>query len=221
MEHIVKLLSVEEVARNVKRFILQKPAGYTFVPGQATDVSINRPGLTQELRPFTFTCTNDNDYLEFIIKIYNDHDGITKKLAALTTGDELIIHDVFGTIHYKGPGVFLAGGAGITPFIAILRQLKQDRALAGHTLLFANHSEADVILRAELKYMLAGNYVDVLKTPKKSAAAGREINLELLRPYAENTSAYYYVCGPDSFISAMVAMLETLQIDPSNIVLEA
>lgn len=221
MGFIVKILNVEQVARNVKRFILEKPVGYSFVPGQATDVSINQPGLTKELRPFTMTCTNDNEYLEFIIKIYKDHDGITKKLSTLTTGDELIVHDVFGTIHYKGPGVFLAGGAGITPFIAILRQLKLDHALGGNTLLFANHSEEDVILPAELKYMLAGHYVDVLNSPTKPGATAQVLDLKLLGNYATNKEAYYYICGPDSFTLSMLSLLETLKVDPAHIVLEA
>lgn len=220
MAHIVKILNVEQVAHNVKRFILEKPAGYTFVPGQATDVSINQPGLTEQLRPFTFTCTNDHAYLEFIIKIYKGHEGITEKLSALTTGDELIVHDVFGTIHYKGPGVFIAGGAGITPFISILRQLKSENALAGQTLLFANHSEEDVILRTELKYMLADQYLDVLKTPSTPGVRGQEINLELLRKYATGKDAYYYVCGPDSFMQVVLRALEILKINKDHIVLE-
>jgi hypothetical protein len=32
-------------------------------------------------RPFTFTSLNDNDYLEFIIKIYDSNDGVTRELG--------------------------------------------------------------------------------------------------------------------------------------------
>jgi hypothetical protein len=49
-----------------------------IVSGQATDVSINTPNLKNEKRPFTFTSLNDNDYLEFIIKIYDSNDGVTE-----------------------------------------------------------------------------------------------------------------------------------------------
>jgi hypothetical protein len=34
-----------------------------------------------EKRPFTFTSLNDNDYLEFIIKIYDSNDGVTRELG--------------------------------------------------------------------------------------------------------------------------------------------
>jgi hypothetical protein len=49
--------------------------------GQATDVSINTPNLKKTKRPFTFTSLNDNDYLEFIIKIYDSNDGVTRELG--------------------------------------------------------------------------------------------------------------------------------------------
>src|SRR5579872_3424911 len=109
-KHIVKVLKTHFVTHNVKQFDIEKPAGYTFIPGQATDVSINKPGLEEELRPFTFTALNDWDHLQFTIKCYTDHDGITKKLLDVNAGDELIIHDVWGAINYKGSGLFVAGG---------------------------------------------------------------------------------------------------------------
>jgi ferredoxin-NADP reductase len=43
--HIVKIVSVESVTHDVKRFTIQKPEGFKFIPGQATEVSINTPAL--------------------------------------------------------------------------------------------------------------------------------------------------------------------------------
>src|SRR5690242_12534473 len=127
--HIVKVLEANLLTHNVKRFKVEKPAGYTFVPGQATDVAINKRGLENELRPFTFTCLPDADHLEFMIKMYTGHNGMTEKLRDVKAGDELILHEVFGAIEFKGPGLFVAGGAGITPFVAILRHLKSQNKL--------------------------------------------------------------------------------------------
>ena len=124
-KHIVKILSANYVTHNVRHFVVEKPEGFTYIPGQATDVSINKPGQEEELRPFTFTSLTDAEHLEFVIKIYKDHDGVTSKLGDLKPGDELILHEVFGAINYKGPGIFIAGGAGITPFLAILRSIQK------------------------------------------------------------------------------------------------
>src|SRR3569833_17438 len=164
-KHKVKVVETELVTHNVKRFAVEKPAGYTFIPGQATDVAINKPGLENELRPFTFTNTNNQEYLEFTIKIYDTHEGITAKLRDVNKGDELIIHEVFGAIHYKGPGLFLAGGAGITPFLAIFREQLHHGDLSGSTLFFANRNEKDIFHHEELKEMFGENYIDIHSEP--------------------------------------------------------
>lgn len=43
MKHTVKILMTEFVTHDVKRLIVERPAGYDFTPGQATEVSINLP----------------------------------------------------------------------------------------------------------------------------------------------------------------------------------
>lgn len=44
------------------------------------------------------------NHLEFIIKIYPLHKGVTNELRHLKANDELILHEVFGAIKYKGKG---------------------------------------------------------------------------------------------------------------------
>ena len=219
-KHIVKVLWTRMVTHNVKQFDIEKPAGYHFTPGQATDVSINKPGLEEELRPFTFTALNDWDHLQFTIKLYTDHDGVTNKLQNVHEGDELIIHDVWGAINYKGPGLFIAGGAGVTPFIAILRQLYKDGKLDGCTLLFANKAEADIILYEEFEDMLGDRFVNILDKTDNAKHLQGHIDKALLAKYATDDVPYYYVCGPDKFTEAMVKYLEELGKTKEQIIIE-
>ncbi|SHM26746.1 flavodoxin reductase [Mucilaginibacter sp. OK098] len=218
-KHVVKVINTAFVTHNVKRFTLQKPVGYTFISGQATDVSINKPGLEDELRPFTFTCLNSDDHLEFTIKIYKGHNGITEKLLDVNAGDELIVHEVFGAINFKGPGLFIAGGAGLTPFISILRQLKKDNRLAGNKLLFANHTEDDIIIKDELNEMLDGNHIDIISEPK-SGKPGKRIDKDLLKQHLMETGNYYYICGPDPFVAQIKDDLVDLGVPKEQIVIE-
>ena len=153
MEHIVRIINVARISHDVKSFECEKPAGYHFTPGHATEVAINRDGWRGEKRPFTFTSLNGSAHLEFVIKIYKGHSGVTSELDTLKPGDELIVADVWGAIEYKGPGYFIAGGAGITPFIAILRDLKKRHQLAGNKLLFSNKTEKDIILQDQFTAM--------------------------------------------------------------------
>lgn len=73
MKYNVKIQEIENLTHDVKRFHLEKPKDYHFIPGQATEVSINKAGWKEEIRPFTFTSLNSLPYLEFVIKIYSDH----------------------------------------------------------------------------------------------------------------------------------------------------
>jgi len=47
-----------------------------------------------------------DSYLEFTIKTYNDHDGVTHQLGMAQKGDEFEISDAWGAIEYKSRGCF-------------------------------------------------------------------------------------------------------------------
>lgn len=218
--YIVKIISVEPVTHDVKRFTIQKPEGYKFTPGQATEVSINTPALKNEKRPFTFTSLNDNEHLEFTIKIYDSHNGVTKELGKLKHGDELIIRDVWGAIEYKGEGVFIAGGAGITPFIAIIRQLHTENKIASNKLIFTNKTESDIILKQEFDEILGKNFINTLTDEKKEGYENRMIDAAFLKEKIDDFTQHFYVCGPPPFVKAISKALTILGAETDAVVFE-
>jgi ferredoxin-NADP reductase len=220
MDHIVKITSITPITHNVRQYNIEKPKGFRFEPGQATDVSINEPQWKDELRPFTFTCLNSDPYLQFTIKSYNDHDGVTNRLGKLEVGDELIIRDVWGAITYKGPGYFIAGGAGITPFIAILRQLHKDGKLAGNTLFFSNKTDKDIILKDELEGMLVDNVHFNITGHADSKYDQRKIDADFLKAEITDFSKHFYVCGPDKMVAEISKTLEKLGAKADEVVFE-
>lgn len=68
MKKIIEIRSIEHLTHDVLRIVAEKPTGLPFVPGQAADISINKPGWENELRAFTFTALPEDDHLEFTIK---------------------------------------------------------------------------------------------------------------------------------------------------------
>ena len=124
----VKIISIAHLTHDVLKIVAERPASLNYIPGQAADVSINKPGWENELRPFTFTSLPEDEHIEFNIKTYPSHHGVTNELLQLKPGDELLVGDVFGDLAYKGEGVFIAGGAGVTPFIAILKQVEKKKS---------------------------------------------------------------------------------------------
>lgn len=219
-EHIVKILAAEFVTHNVRRFTLEKPAGYRFEPGQATELSINKPDWKNERRPFTFTSLNEWDHLEFTIKIYRDRNGVTNELGKLQPGDEVLLHDVWGAIHYKGPGTFIAGGAGVTPFIAILRQLHKTGKLDNSQLIFSNRTEKDIILHDEFSAMLGKRFINTLTQEKTTRYDNRKIDAAYLQEVVKDFTQHFYICGPDAMVDELEATLIKLGVPKEKIVRE-
>jgi ferredoxin-NADP reductase len=220
MDYTVRIISIENVTHNVKRFVVEKPEGFQFVPGQATDLSINKKGWEDNKHPFTFTGLADAPYLEFIIKIYTNPQGVTHHLAQLKPGDELIISDAWGAIEYKGPGYFIAGGAGITPFIAILRRLYKDGEIANNILFFSNKTDEDIILKNELELMLGKNAHFTITSQKDSRHDQRRINADFLKAEVKDFKKHFYVCGPDEMVMEISKTLEKLGAKPDSVVFE-
>jgi propane monooxygenase reductase component len=219
-EHVVKILDTKNVTHNVKRFTLSKPENYPFTPGQATDIVINLPEWKNERRPFTFTCLNDWNTLEFTIKIYDDHNGVTNELGKLNAGDELVIHDVFGAIHYKGEGVFIAGGAGVTPFIAIFRDLHEKGKIGNNKLIFSNRTTKDIILKDEFERMLGNNFINTITEENTSEYDHEKIDENYLSKKIVDFDKYFYICGPDPMVEAIHKDLLNLGVKDEKIVVE-
>ncbi len=220
MAHLVKIKSIEPLTHDVIKLVLEKPEGITFIPGQATDIAINKPGLENEWRTFTFTSLPEENFLEFNIKTYSDHQGITHKLRSLNAGDEVFVGDVYGDIHYKGEGIFIAGGAGITPFIAILKNLEKKGQLGKNKLIFGNKTQHDIIQKALLSKMLGSRFINVLANEQVYGYEHGFIDAELIKKHSETALKYYYLCGPPPMMNAVEKHLSALGVEPQYIVKE-
>jgi len=218
--HVVKVLEARFITHDVKRFKVEKPEGYDFNPGQATVVSVNLPEWKDEIRPFTFTNLREAKYLEFMVKIYESHNGVTKMMGKVNAGDELIIHEVFGAIQYEKPGVFIAAGSGITPFISIFRDLYHKNKLRGNRLIYVNKTMDDIIMGEELFRMLKKDFVNVLTRQNVIGYRERRIDRNYLIANIIDFSQHFYVCGPDDFVKEITTILLDLGADMESLVFE-
>jgi ferredoxin-NADP reductase len=219
-QHIVKIKSVQHITHDVLQIVTEKPQKYNFIPGQATEVAINKKEWQNEKRPFTFTCLPENDYLEFTIKTYPSHKGVTNELLLLKKDDELILHDVFGAISYKGEGVFIAGGAGVTPFISIFRYLQSKNEVGDSKLIFANKTKEDIILEQEFKKLLGNNFINILSEQKSEGYEYGQITLDFLQDNFGGINQYFYLCGPPPMMDFVERQLQNLNVDEKHIIKE-
>ena len=219
-EYIVKIQHIEQITHDVKRFRVEKPEGYSFTPGQATGVAINIPEMRKKRRSFTFTGLRSDTFLEFTIKIYPEHNGLTKELDRLIPGDELVIGNPWGAISYRGKGIFIAGGAGITPFLAIFRDLHSRNELAGNLLFYSNKTRADIILEQELTAMLWDSLINILSRENAEGYHHGHIGEVFLREHVNDFSGQFYLCGPPEMMKAMTEMLSGMGIDRKSVTMD-
>jgi ferredoxin-NADP reductase len=222
LSHSARILSIADVTHNVRRYTLERPPGYSFEPGQATEVSLDEDGWRDKKHPFTFTALTDAPTLEFTIKSYfkTGGDGVTERLYGYEPGRSLILRDVWGTITYKGPGTFIAGGAGVTPFIAILRDLDHKGKLEGHTLIVSNRTEADIILRKEFEAMPGLGLIWTVTDDPASGLPHERIDAGFLKARVRNFDQNFYLCGPDPMVKDLRGTLQELGADVENVTWE-
>ncbi len=219
-KHVIKIKAVESITHDVLQIVTEKPTQISFTPGQAAELSINKKGWENEKRPFTFTSLPIDNYLEFIIKTYPDHDGVTNELRKIKPGDELILHDVFGAIEYNGEGLFIAGGAGVTPFISIFRNLQLENGIRNNKLIFANKTSDDIILKEEFEEKLGKNFFNILSDEKTTEYAYGFIDEEFLNSHIDEFSQHFYLCGPPAMMKSVERQLENMGVAKKAIITE-
>jgi cytochrome-b5 reductase len=121
---------------------------------------------------------------------------------------------------------FVAGGTGITPMIAIIRWILTKRIDAELFLIFANKTEADIILREEWSRAVR-EYPNfhchhVLEQPPPGWPEGTgRVTVDLLRRYlpAPGSDTCIFLCGPPQMVDALEATLKELGYPEQAIIL--
>ncbi|MFP4424298.1 MAG: hypothetical protein ACLFP2_03620 [Candidatus Woesearchaeota archaeon] len=139
------VLAVAPVTHNVKSIMLTRHDDFSFIPGQYSLIGDKK-------KPFTFTSTPDDAHLEFTVKAVGE---FSTQLTQKRQGDTLIVRSPMGDkLNFTEDlenCVFIAGGSGITPFIAAFRYAAKRKLLHKFLLSYGNRSEQDIIYREELE----------------------------------------------------------------------
>ena len=212
MPHKVKILKKTRLTHDVIQYKLEKPKDFTYSEGQAIEASLAKPEFKEDWHPFTFTSLKNEDFLELTIKIYPGDEGLTLALSGLEEDDELLITDPFDTFKNKGAGVFIAGGTGVTPFLALLRRLYADGKIDRSKLLFANKTENDIFLYDEFSKILGNNFINILSREKKQPYFHGHIDINFLKQHVSDFEQPFYICGPNGFADDISKYLTELGV---------
>ena len=221
MTHYLTLKSIRPITHDVNELTFDRPEGFEFKPGQATDFAIDRDGWRDEKRPFTFTSLPNAEHLQFTIKSYPSHDGVTEQIGQMEGGETVLLEDPWGAIADRGPGTIIAGGAGLTPFLAILRARQaEDGNLDGYRLIFSNSREKDIILRDELEAM-PGLTLDLLLSDEEvDGIYHGQVDRDYLEQADLDFSGRFYLCGPPPMEEDVSTLLKARGVSDDRLIHE-
>ncbi|MCL4139849.1 UNVERIFIED_CONTAM: hypothetical protein GTU68_045217, partial [Idotea baltica] len=206
------------------------------------------------VRPYTpVSSDEDRGFMELVVKIYfkNVHpkfpEGgkMSQYLEELKLGDTIDVRGPSGLLEYRKKGVFaikadkksapglvmakkinmIAGGTGITPMLQLIRHIVRDSSdNTQMALIFANQTEADILLRPELEEVLQthpGQFKLWYTVDKpadgwkySSGFLSAEMISEHLYPPSDDTLVL--MCGPPPMINfACQPNLDKLGYSPS------
>jgi predicted ferric reductase len=191
--------------------------------GQFAYLSLRSAGL-REPHPITISADRDGE-VEFDIKAVGDW---TRRLAKVEVGHEALIHGPFGAFtaaeaQADAPLILLAGGIGVTPLLAMLRDLASRSAKREVVLVWSVRNEADAFARAELDELgkQLPNLRSIIRVTQGDAAEGRLDQAALGEILGEVVSrGEAFVCGPPPFLDAMASALRGLGLPKGHLHME-
>jgi propane monooxygenase reductase subunit len=223
-----EIAELNELSRDITQVVLKlvEPGWLRFYPGQYVDIQI--PGHTEH-RSFSMAAPPSPDgRLEFIIKRYpgGHFSGLLE--GTLAVGDKLDVTGPYGTFTLKASSerrlVFAAGGAGMAPMLALLRQMAESGNKREVTFYYGARTENDLISLDELEGLQQElpqlKFVPCLSETWPDGWDQRTtgfVHEVVDRHEGALPSCDIYLCGPPPMIDAALELLSSLQVPQEQI----
>jgi propane monooxygenase reductase subunit len=229
LQAVAEVVANDPVTHDMRHLVLRliEPREIKFFPGQYVDIAI--PG-TDATRSFSManTSSRESGQLEFVIKVYPD--GLFSHFldTEVTIGDRLDLTGPFGVFTLREGDdadlIFLGGGAGMAPILALLRSMAERGVRRKATYYYGARRRRDLCFERELRALeeaLPGfRYVPALSEPTDDDGWDGEVGLitDVVRRYeADLKGAHAYVCGPPPMVEAAMPLLTTLGVPEKRI----
>ena len=217
LEHGATLRAVEDLGPEIRRFTFETDAPAPFAPGQYAILH-----LGENLRRAYSMCNLPaGNVLQFIAKRYPGGRG-SEALASLRPGHRLALEAPFGTCTLaRRPGrkVFVAGGTGVSPILAMVRQAAEARMdfEAPVKVIYGARTPADLAAGEELAEAAArvpgADYLPVVEVAPEGWRHGAGFVTSAIAASAPDLAgAEFYVAGPPAMVGAVKALLTQAEV---------
>ncbi len=230
---VAEVISRDPVTRDMRHLVLRliEPTEIKFFPGQYLDIGIPGTGISgkQTVRSFSManTSSRESGLLEFIIKVYPDGQFSRFLADKLAEGDRLDLTGPFGVFTLREGDndlVFVGGGAGLAPILALLRTLAERGIQRKATFFYGARTRSDLCFETELRGLEERlpnfRYLPALSEPAEDDGWDGETGMitDVLKRHASDlTGAHAYVCGPPPMVEAALPLLAALGVEEKRI----
>jgi propane monooxygenase reductase subunit len=228
-EAVAEVVANDAVTHDMRHLVLRliEPKEIKFFPGQYVDISV--PG-TEATRSFSManTTSREDGRLEFVIKVYPD--GLFSHFldTQLAVGDQLNVTGPYGVFTLREGQdedlVFVGGGAGMAPILALLRSMAERGITRKATYYYGARRRHDLCFEDELRALektLANfRYVPALSEPDDDDNWDGEVGLitdVVKRHESDLKGAHAYICGPPPMVEAAVPLLAELGVPEARV----
>ena len=211
-----RLLSIDNPWGDYYVLKLEPAQGFSWEPGQHLMLSIaDNKDLKREFRMLSIASIEEERVLLFATRTGQKASDFKEALLSLEPGSILNLRGGFGWFRVRddsSPLVIWAGGVGITPVRALVKELAQSQSRPIHIL----HSSSDFYLFSEeIEELVSTN-------PSMSfyKLAGRQEVEERLEGLAKTygNQAYYFVSGSPSLLASVARLLRSQGVAGKRII---
>ncbi len=225
---VAEVVANDPVTHDMRHVVLKliEPEEIRFFPGQYMDITIPD---TDTVRSFSMAniTSREGGLLEFVIKVYPDGKFSHFLDSKVQVGDRLDLSGPFGVFTLRDGDddlVFVGGGAGMAPILALLRSMVERRLERKATYFYGARTKRDLCFESELRDLEEKlpnfRYLPALSEPSDDDDWDGETGLitDVVKRHADNlTGAHAYVCGPPPMVEAAVPLLATLGVEEKRI----
>lgn len=225
-----KIINKKEVAKGTLQVTFKIKESFNFKPGQYVFLTLNLkfPDERDNRRHFSIN-NSPNEKRVITITTRLSDSGFKKTLNELQIGDEVELGPIAGAFvlpeDKSKPLVFIAGGIGITPFMSMLRYLKEEGNPYNITLIYSNRNQASTAFLEEIKDL--GLKIKDMKLilsmteDEEWMGEKRRVDANFIKEYFPNVNEnYYMVVGPPAMTETVQKSLMDAGVEIDNIKVE-
>lgn len=198
-------------------------SSFEFLPGQYVNIEV--PG-TSQTRSYSYSSQPDTDEGEFLIKLVPGGLMSTYLKEEASVGVELNIVTPLGSFYLREVQrdlIFIAGGTGIAPFMAMFEKLKAENNTTPIHLFYGATTGENIVELERLKELSEIMPLQIYTCTSDEQAEGHDkgfVTQWINKGFLGDKEYDIYICGPNAMVEAVKTTLDKEAIQHVNFYME-